>query len=184
MISQVEPVGSPKSGHWDGMNRMLDNLLKILQEETGLYGSVLDLAQREKDAIVGSNLDALREVTDRKASLFPRIQDLEGQRQAVIEDLAGALGRPTQELNLRNLSQLAGEPYASRLIDCRSHLLGLATSISEISSHNRELITYSLELVRSSFSFLNNLTVLNTVYHSTGKMLDSNRNGRVLSDEL
>jgi len=167
------------------VKQMLDALLKILQEETGLYGLLLDLAKRERNAIAGSNLDALRAATDRKAALFQKIQILEKQRRAVIEELAAALGRrPGQELKLRDVSQYAQEPYASKLQDCRSRLLGLATSISDISSHNRALITHSLELVRSAFSFLNNFAASVTVYHSKGKMLDANRSGRFLSGEF
>lgn len=163
---------------------MLDDLLKILREETSVYGVVLNLAEKEKDAIVESNLDALRTATDQKASLFTRIQDLETERQTLMEELGGVLGRPGQELSLRKLIRGAEEPHTSQLKDCRSHLLRLAASISEINAQNRALITHHLRLVRSSLSFLNNLTVSSTVYHSTGKMLmTSGRSGRVLSGE-
>ena len=164
---------------------MFDNLLKILREETDLFGLMLNLAQDEKNAMMRSDLDALRTATDEKTSLVPRIQGLERKRQAVIEDLAGTMGRPIQGLSLREISGLAEEPYATQLEVCRLHLLRLASSISGISSQNRELITHRLKLVRSSFFFLNNLTVSSTVYRNTSKMtMTSDRSGRVLSGDF
>lgn len=167
------------------MERMLDNLLKILREEADLFGMMLNLAQDEKDAVTRSDLDALRTATEGKTSLVPRIQDLDRKRKAVAEDLAGIMGRPTQGLNLREISGLAEEPYATQLEACRSHLSRLAASISDISFRNRELITHRLKFVRSSFFFLNNVTVSSTVYRNTGKMtMTSDRSGRVLSGDF
>ena len=166
------------------MKQMYDTLLKILREEIDLYGMVLKLARDEKDALMRSDLDALRTATDGKSLLVPTIRGLEQKRQAIIEDLSGAVGRPSQELSLRELSRLAEEPFAARLKACRSHLLSLASSISEVGSQNREFITHRLKLVRSSFSFLSHLTASNTIYHNSGKMMmRSDRSGRVLSSQ-
>jgi len=166
------------------MKRVYDTLLKILREEIDLYGMVLKLARDEKDALLRSDLDALRTATDGRSSLVPTIQDMEQKRHAVIEDLSEAVGRPAQELSLRELSRLAEEPFAARLRACRSHLLSLVSSISEVGSQNREFITHRLKLVRSSLSFLNQLTASNTIYHNSGKMMmRPDRSGRVLSSQ-
>jgi flagellar biosynthesis/type III secretory pathway chaperone len=166
------------------MERMLDNLLKILREEANLFGMMLNLAQDEKDAVTRSDLDALRTATEEKTLLVPRIQELDRKRKAVAEDLAKTMGRP-RGLNLREISDLAEEPYATQLEACRSHLSRLAASISDISFRNRELITHRLKFVRSSFFFLNNVTVSSTVYRNTGKMtMTSDRSGRVLSGDF
>jgi len=164
---------------------MFDNLLKILREEADLFGLMLNLAQEEKDAVTRSDLDALRTATDGKTSLVSRFQDLDRKRQAVSEDLAVAMGRPIQGLNLRKIAELAEEPYTSQLETCRLRLLRLAASIRDIGSQNRELIAHRLKLVRSSFFFLNQLTVSSTVYRNTGKMtMASDRSGRVLSGDF
>jgi hypothetical protein len=184
VTSQPEPAGSAKPEPWDEMKRIFDNLLKILWEEIDLYAMVLNLARDETDAMVRSDLDALRTATDGKTLLVPTIQGLERRRLAVIEDLSEIIGRPAKELSLRELSRLAQEPVATQLKACRSRLLSLASSISEVGSQNRDVITHRLRLVRSSFSFLNHLTAASTVYHNSGKMtMTSVRSGRVLSGE-
>jgi hypothetical protein len=185
MSSQAESPERAKPEPWNGMKRAFDHLLKILREEIDLYGVVLNLARDEKDAIMRSDLDALRTATDGKSLLVPTIQGLERKRQAVIEDLSETVGRPAQELSLREISRLAEEPYAAQLKACRSHFLSLASSISEVGSQNREVITHRLRLVRSSFSFLNHLTASSTVYHNSGKMMmTSGRSGRLLSGDF
>jgi len=166
------------------MNLMLDNLLALLEEETGLYGLMLSLTQSEKDAVINSNLDEMNKIAEEKDTLFFKIQTVEGQRQDVVKELAESMEWSPHDLTLGKLSQLVKEPYSSRLKERRSNLLALVQSIRDINSSNRELINHSLELVRSSFSFLNNATAHKTVYHSTGKMLDANQSGRVLSGEL
>jgi len=164
---------------------MFDILLKILREEADLFALMLTLAQDEKDAVTRSDLDGLRTATDGKTSLVPRIQDLNRKREAVIEGMAGTMGRPIQGLTLREISKLAEEPYATQLKACRLHLLRLAASIRDIGSQNRELIAHRLKLVRSSFFFLNHLTVSSTVYQNTGKMtVASDRIGRFLSGDF
>lgn len=163
---------------------MLDNLFALLQEETDLYDLVLSAAQSEKDAVIDSNLDELNKLTREKETLLQKIRIVEEQRQGVTEGLAESLGCLPHDLNLSKLSQLVEEPYSSTLKDHRSNLLALVQAIGEVNSGNRELINHSLELVRSSFSFLNNFVASNTVYHSTGKMLNADPGGRVLSGEF
>ncbi len=166
------------------MNLMLEDLLAVLQEETGLYGLVLRLAQSEKDAVTSSDLDELNKIAKEKEALFFKIRTVEEQRERVTENLAESMGCPPQDLTLSKLSKRVKEPYASRLKDCRSSLLALVKILRKVNSSNSNLLKHSIELVRSSFSFLGTLTSSVTVYHSTGKMLASNRSGRVLSGEL
>ena len=166
------------------MNLILDNLLALLQEETGLYDLMLSLAQSEKGAVINSNLDEINKIAEEKDALFLKIRTVEGQRQDITKELAESMGWSPHDLTLGKLSQLIKGPYSSRLKERRENLLALVQSVREVNSSNRDLLNHSLELVRGSFSFLNNLTVSNTVYHSTGKMLDANQSGRVLSGEL
>ena len=153
------------------MNLMLDNLLDLLKEETELYGLVLSAAQGEKDAVIDSNLDELKKIAKEKETLLAKIRIVEKQRQAVTEDLAKSLGCLPHELTLSKLSQRVEQPYSSRMMDRRSELLALTQTIGEVNFSNRELLNHSLELVRSSFLFLNNFETSNTVYHNTGYLI-------------
>ncbi len=166
------------------MNMMLDNLLALLEEENSLYGLMLRLAQSEKDAVIDSNLDEINKIAEEKDALFFKIRTVEEERQNITKELVVSMGWSPHDLTLGKLSQLVKGPYSSRLKECRSNLLALVQAVKEVNLSNRDLLNHSLDLVRGSFSFLNNFTASNTVYHSTGKMLDANQSGRVISGEL
>jgi len=161
---------------------MFGNLVEILTEEIALYRKVVDLARAEKDAMVRTDIDALRTSGEEKSALVKMLKGLEKKRQAVIQKLSEDLGRPAHELTLRTLARLAEGPIADRLEAIRSDLLELTRSISDIHSRNRQAIVHRLRLVRSSLSFLNHLAVGSAVYHCTGRvMATSDRSGRILS---
>lgn len=173
-----------KSVKGKDMEPLFEDLVTLLQKEVGLYGRLLDLMTQERSAVLSKDMDLLRDNTEDKTSLLLKIRDVEGERQTMVQDLAESLGRSATGLRLRDLSRAAQEPYASQLEACRTHLSGLAKSISEAGARNVKLINHSLDLVRNSFSFLRQLTSPDTVYQHTGRMLPSDCGGRVLSGEF
>ena len=52
------------------MNFLLNSLLSLLEEETGLYQSLLLVLQKEKDVFVKTELQALEQVTKNKENLM------------------------------------------------------------------------------------------------------------------
>ncbi len=167
-----------------GMDSLLKKLLGLLEEETDLYRSLLSILQKEKKAVVASQLEELNEAGKEKESLILKIRILEEQRLRVQGRLADSLRYDPQDLTLTKLSQLVGEPYSIRLKICYSNLLTLIPSIREINHSNKSLLTHSLELVRGSLTLLNNFAASNAVYHRTGEMKMSGKSGNVLSGEV
>jgi flagellar biosynthesis/type III secretory pathway chaperone len=166
------------------MDSLVNKLLGLLEEETELYRSLLSILQKEKKAVVASQLDELNEAGKEKESLILKIRILEEQRLRVQRRLADSFRYDPQELTLTKLSQLVGEPYSIRLKICYSNLLTLIPSIREINHSNKSLLTHSLELVRGSLTLLNNFVAPNAVYHRSGEMQMSGKSGNVLSGEV
>jgi hypothetical protein len=167
------------------MERIFKRLIDTIQKEIDLYGRILELTLDEKDAMLESDLDLLRKATEEKAVVAGVMRELERKRQETVEDLSTAIGGPGRKMTFRELLRWAEEPYSSRLKQCRSEFLRLAKPLSEIHSQNKEFITHRLKLIRCSFSFLNNMTLLNPVYHHTGEMAASPViSGHVLSGDF
>lgn len=163
---------------------MVKNLLNVLREEVDLLGTLLNLVRDEEDAMRRSDVEGLRTATEEKARLVEKIQDVELRRQGAVADLSGTIGRPAEDLSLREIAQSVEEPYATQLQELRSQLSSLAASISELSAQNRTSIAHRLRLVRSFFSFVDNKTASGSVYHPTGEVtVRPGRTGRVLSGE-
>lgn len=166
------------------MDLLLDQFLGVLEGEADLYGSLLQILQREKEAVIGSALDELNETSKEKENILLKIRILEEQRLRILDRLANSLGYSPQDLTLTKLSQLVNEPYSKRLKDCHSNFLALIQSIKEVNKSNRALLMHSLDLVRGSLSLMDTLMVSNPVYYRTGMVQSGGRSGRVLSGKV
>jgi len=157
-----------------------DNLLDLLEGEAGHYRALLSVIEGEKRAIVASNLGQLGNAGKEKEELFLKIQMLEEQRQILIEDLAKYLGCSPRDLTIGKLAELVKEPHSARFKSLCSDLLPLAKTIRDLNGANEVLLRHSIELIRSSFAFLNSLVATNPVYYRSGKMQQNDRSGKVL----
>ena len=157
-----------------------DSLLDLLDGEAALYRTLLSVLQEEKKAIIDANLGELGETGKKKEELLLKIRTIEGQRQIVTKDLAESLKCSPRDLTITKLADFVEAPYAVRFKRLCLDLLPLAKTIRDINDGNKALLRHSVELVRSSFAFLNNLITANTVYHSSGRMQQTNQSGKVL----
>ena len=162
----------------------IEKILALLEGERGLYESLLVSGKREREALIGSNIDELNRINKEKEDLISKAHTVEGQRSSVIHDLAGSLGCPKNELTVTRLTQLVEEPWSTRLESLRSSILETARDLTEVNEGNRDLFEHSLGLLRSSLRFLENLVTSNTVYYGSGKMHTNDQSGRVFSGQV
>jgi len=166
------------------MDLLLNQLLSLLEGETDLYRSLLSVLQGEKKAVVDSDVKKLNETSKEKENLLLKIRILEEQRLRTLDSLSDPMGYPPQDLTLGRLSELAGDPFSSRLKECHSNLLSLTQSIQELNHSNRELLTHSVELIKGSLSLLNNLQGSNAVYQRTGEIEIGDQSGKMVSGRI
>ena len=161
-----------------------DNFLDLLDGEAALYRALLSVLQLEKNAIIGSNLGELGKTGKEKEALLLKISIIEEQRQIMMEDLAESLECSPHDLTITKLAELVEEPYPARFKRLCSDLLPLAKTIRDVNDGNKALLRHSVELVRSSFAFLNNLITANAVYYRSGRMQQNDQSGKVLSGSI
>ena len=160
---------------------LLEKLVALLNEECRLYRLLLLVLQKERRAIIDSQLVQVTECTKEKENLILKLRVLEEQRINYLNNLAAHLDGPVESLSLGELSNLVDEPYATQLSDCSTSLGALIQSIQEINQANKTLVSHSLDLIRGSLTLLNDLISHNAVYYQTGKMQAGERSGMVLS---
>ena len=161
-----------------------DNFLDLLDGEAALYRALLSVLQLEKNAIIGSNLGELGKTGKEKEALLLKISIIEEQRQIMMEDLAESLECSPHDLTITKLAELVEEPYPARFKRLCSDLLPLAKTIRDVNDGNKALLRHSVELVRSSFAFLNNLITANAVYYRSGRMQQNDQSGKVLCGSI
>ena len=166
------------------MNLMLEQLLGILDRETQLYQSGLAVIDREKEAAVRSELNALNEAAAEKENLMAALRKIDEKRRGLMKRLAEALGYPLKDLTLKKLSQLVDEPFAGRLQRAGENLQCVLNQVQEANQGSKLLFEHSLDLLRGTFNLLNELLSANTVYYRTGNIHSSHSTGKCVSSDI
>ena len=163
---------------------MLEELLDILSRETELYQAMSTVMNKEKDAVVQSELIALNEAEIEKENILVALGLLEGQRCNLVTSLADTLGYPARDMSLTQISQLVGEPFADRLKQAKSDLSALLESVQAANQRNKHLFEHSRELLRGSFNLLSELRAPNPIYYRTGAIQNTRSSGKCICDEI
>ena len=166
------------------MNVILDQLLRVLSNETELYRSMLKVIGKEEDAVIRSALDPLNEAGIEKENILKELRSVEKQRSLLVREVSEALGCPYQDLTLSKISKMVDEPYASRLKKVSSDLSTLLVTLKDANQRNQRLVEHSLELLRGSFNLLSELMASNTVYYRTGSIRGANPTGQWVHSEI
>ena len=161
-----------------------DNLLDLLEGEAGYYRSLLLVLEGERKAIIASNLGELGKTGKGKEELLLKIRILEEQRQIMIENLAESLECAPHDLTISKLAGLVEEPYSTRFHSLCSDLAPLTKTVHDVNGANKALLGHSVELIKSSFAFLNNLIAANSVYYRSGRMQQNDQSGKVLCGSI
>jgi len=163
------------------MDLILKKLLGLLEEEIYLCSELVSMLQKEKEAVVSSDLDDLNTICKGKETFILKIKILEDQRSHIIEKAADLMDLPSRFLTLTKLSEMVEEPYSSSLKKSGSNLFALLQTIQKINQSNKPVVLHSLKLVRSSMSMLENLMFPDSVYYCSDCMQGKNQCGRVVS---
>ena len=166
------------------MDPLLNSFLGLMEDEAGLWASLLADMQAEKRAVVASDLKQLNHISKSKENVILKIRIMEAQREKMLAQIAGHLAIPPGELTLETLAGRLAEPLASRLAALRSKLRALIASIRDLNQSNRVLLQQSLELVRGSLSVLDGLINPHPIYVNTGRLPTADQGGRMLSGRV
>ena len=162
----------------------LEQLIRLLNQEIELYRSMQEVVDREKEAAVRSDLDALQATAIAKEHLISDLQTKEGLRRQIVADLAIELGIPGQDVTLTSIFQASDEPHAGRLKCIKKDFYDVIESLQTASESNRQLVEHSLALLRGSFNLLNELVAPGAVYYRTGNIQSSKSTGCRISSEI
>lgn len=166
------------------MNSTLDQLIGLLRQEAGLYRSLLDVIDQEKEAAVRSDVTALNQAGIDKEAHLLEIQNKEKRRGQLVARLAEEQGVAAADLTLTKISQRVNEPQAGNLRRVSQDFLALLTEVQAANRRNKQIFEHSLELLRGSFNRLNELMSPNTVYFRTGNVQSAKSTGKCVCSEI
>jgi len=166
------------------METMLEQLLDLLRQETGLYGSLLPVFDMEKEAALRSELEALNAARLEKEKILDELNTSGRRRQRLVADLAEKLGYAEQGPTLKTIANRVHEPFAGRLRQAGRDFLAVLSQVQAANQRNRHLIDHSLSLLRGSVNLLCELTTSDPLYHRTGSMHGANATGKCVCSKI
>jgi flagellar biosynthesis/type III secretory pathway chaperone len=166
------------------MDSLLGQLQNLLSHETGFYESMLAVMQKEKAAVMRSELNALNNAIREKEDLILKLRTLEQDRVLVVRRLAEIFGNVPQDLTLTMIAQQIDEPYAGQMRQSCMNLVSLLERVQAENHRNKILIEHSMDLLRGSFDLLSGLMGSNTVYRRTGSVQSTQRIGRLVQGDI
>lgn len=165
------------------MNQAQDlytDLLSLLREMLSHYRHLLELSQRERQAVTTSALATLLETTTQKETLVLELSMMEEGRQLLLRKIAQLLEVPPTELTLARLGVLAPQAFTAEFQRCRTDLGALVQEISQVNERNTMLLSSSLDCVRLSLGLLSRLLEPARTYTSSGQLESIGAGGKVL----
>jgi flagellar biosynthesis/type III secretory pathway chaperone len=166
------------------MDQRVNELMALLEEETGLYQQMASVLMAEKDAVIGVSADELDRMRRKKETLIEMLSRRETARQALVDQLAGSLGRKAGDMTLATLAEAVPEPVSDRLRTCRRQLKGRLEQVRRLNAEVRDLLVHGLRLVQGTVALVNQLVHPDPVYHRNGAYARGTRNGRIISGNI
>ncbi len=166
------------------MAEPLDELLKLLQDETAVYRHLLKIMERERMALLHSCRTEIEACTAGRSYLIGQLQVLERQRSEVVQRLATLFGCPVADVTVSRLTRMPQAPHRAALRKVRGELWGLMAQVKEENRRSEALWRHIGELLRAAYGTLRGLTGQGFVYHRGGRLEPFRLNGKLVCDEI
>ena len=130
------------------MASLIKDLIKILEEETGCYELLREMADNKKDVIIKGDLPSLQDMTQREQEMAGQLLRLEKKRIAVIEDISLVTNQDKDTLTISKLIELLkAQPEHKELQEASDRLIAAVVPLKEANKINEALIKQSLDFV-------------------------------------
>jgi flagellar biosynthesis/type III secretory pathway chaperone len=133
------------------------NIINMLTSQKEVLTSLLEILNKERDALIHEDIDDIVEFQEKKIELKQKIDDIEENRQEIYGD------KRLKEIleSMKGQNRQKAEKLGSEVEE-------LAAEIIKINDINDMLVRQSLDYIRTMIDFLTPKKV--TVYKSTGKV--------------
>lgn len=138
------------------MASLMENLIDVLEKESGEYRNLLGLSMKKTPVIVAGNLEELAKITDEEQIVVSRINHLDNARQDVFADIANVINKDVKTMKLTDLiAMLASRPEEQqKLAKVHDELRTVVHEVERVNGQNRVLIQNALEMVEFDMNML------------------------------
>lgn len=159
------------------MASLIEELFCVLEEETGCYQTLLNMADNKKDVIIKGDVPSLQEITKVEQELAGHILRLEKKRKQNIEDICLVLNKKPDEMTIQQLVEMLSGGEKQRLSSINNNLISIITELQKHNEAHKILIQQSLDFIDFTVNAVQSTTsaTLGNSYQAKGNRYDDYR---------
>lgn len=138
------------------MASLLENLIDVLDGETGQYEQLITLAESKTSAIVAGDIENLGKIMEEEQEIVGRIQGMEKKRNKFLADIANVVNRDVETLKLIDLIQMLESmpDQQQKLADVQKHMRTTIDKLRETNGKNQMLLSERLDMVNFNLDMI------------------------------
>lgn len=146
------------------MGTACTGMLDIMEDQLGVYRSLLSLALQKQPVLVKGELPQLERITREEELLILQVGRLEEQRQSLLQALANHFILSPEDLTLSELIKRTDRETGAKFEKLFEELTGVLKELADVNQNNSDLIKSSLDYINFSMKLLAD-TDTSTVYN-------------------
>jgi flagellar biosynthesis/type III secretory pathway chaperone len=168
----------------DQPKHRLDMLVAFLSKELDIYSYLLDLSQKEREALTASKIETLNDVIAEKTHATQLLNKIEARCIELIAGLAERFNFNPKDFSLKHLVDWADQTTAKSLLQLRQDLSSVIKKLQEENRINKHLITHCIALMDNSVNMLNSILSPESTYINTGYFSKADGSGFIFSNKV
>ncbi len=136
------------------MNDLYHTLDEVLIQKIRLYDDLIGVMKEEWVSISEYSREKLEDALERKSLLLAKVHELNYKREEIVQTFAQKLERPQSEVTLKTIIELKDNLLGSQMTACREKIREQISTINQMNSENKLLISRSSLAMKKSMSWL------------------------------
>lgn len=165
------------------MNDLYHTLDEVLIQKIRLYDDLIGVMKEEWVSISEYSREKLEDALERKSLLLAKVHELNYKREEIVQTFAQKLERPQSEVTLKTIIELKDNLFGSQMTACREKIREQISTINQMNSENKLLISRSSLAMKKSMSWLYELDMAYTPYYSNGQISEPAMESRVVNTD-
>ena len=164
------------------MERLMENLTEILNQELDVFNSFLSLLDSQHKQIISGDLEELGKTNSKLDILSNQAQLLEKRRLELVYNLTAEMDLNGSDIKLKDLLPHLDRSSSNRLQLLRESILGAHRQVEAKSARNKKLIDKSRDLIAESLRIVT--AKPSPVYQKPGPKAQMRREGNLVNRSI
>ena len=145
------------------MASIIEELIEVLEDTTGCYKTLLQMANNKTDVIIKGDVPSLQTLTEEEQSVAGRLLRLEKKRIELIEDICLVTNKKSKDITISGLIELlpADKLEHNTLSEVSEELIVVVEKVKKANDINQQLLQESLDFVSFTMNAIQSVSSSN-----------------------